>query len=127
MSLERWDAQTLSTQEHVIGRHKSSGAPLGKSIELDALDLRARDDRGRLVIPLNAHVRLASPEENWGAMMLRRSYAYDDGVVSASAGEPSGHDATPTFDAGLLFACYQRNPLLAFIGIFRKLATYSGL
>lgn len=127
MSLEHWDAQTLSAQEHIVGRHKFSGAPLGESTELDALDLGAKDAQGRFVIPLNAHVRLASPEENWGAMMLRRSYAYDDGVVSASAGASPGHDASPNFDAGLLFACYQRNPLLAFIGIFRKLTTNDAL
>jgi deferrochelatase/peroxidase EfeB len=126
ISLEQWDTQSLATQEKTVGRYKTSGAPLGKSVELDALDLSAKDEHGRFLVPLDAHVRLASPEENWGATMLRRSYAYDDGVDAAIEGESPNH-ASPTFDAGLLFACYQRNPILAFIGIFRKLATNDAL
>ena len=127
MELEHWDAQSLVTQERTIGRHKTSGAPLGKSSEFDAFDLAAKDEHDRFVIPLDAHIRLASPATNWGAMMLRRSYAYDDGVTATSSGWPSGDDASPAFDAGLLFACYQRNPLLGFIGIYRGLANHDAL
>jgi len=119
ISLERWDTQTLGAQEKVIGRYKMSGAPLGKPGEFDSLDLQAKDGQGNLLIPADSHVRLASPQENWGAMMLRRSYSYDDGVNTVSNQAASRR---PTFDAGLLFACYQRNPLLAFVAIFRRLA-----
>jgi deferrochelatase/peroxidase EfeB len=126
ISLEHWDAASLGEQEHVIGRHKTSGAPLGKSSEFDALDLGARDSRGELLIPLDAHVRLTSPEENWGATMLRRSYAYDDGV-NGSIDHESANQVPQTFDAGLLFACYQRSPLLAFVAIFEKLARNDAL
>ncbi len=126
MSLADWDNTTVDEQEQIIGRHKTSGAPLGKSREFDALDLRAEDSRGNLSIPLDAHVRLTSPEENWGATMLRRSYAYDDGI-DGSVEADSFAQLPPTFDAGLLFACYQRNPLLAFVAIFKKLATNDAL
>ncbi|MGO9027739.1 MAG: Dyp-type peroxidase [Acidimicrobiales bacterium] len=123
VSLEQWDTVSLRSQERVIGRHKASGAPLGKPGELDALDLDAKDAAGRPVIPLDAHVRLASPEENWGVTMLRRSYAYSNGVVEQ--GDP-GRQA-PLFDAGVLFASYQRDPRLAFIPIFRALAESDAL
>jgi deferrochelatase/peroxidase EfeB len=126
IALDQWDAQSLGTQEHTVGRHKISGAPLGRSDEFDALDLEAKDEHGHLAIPVNAHVRLASPEQNWGATILRRSYAYDDGVeVSTAPGAPG--QLGGTMDVGLLFACYQRNPLLGFVAIFKKLAERDAL
>ncbi len=87
ISLDAWDAEHLGVQERVIGRHKTSGAPLGRPHEFDPLDLDATDDRGDLIIPADSHVRLASPQENWGSTILRRSYAYADG---ASGPDPSG-------------------------------------
>ena len=74
IAIEDWDARTLSEQEQVIGRHKVSGAPLGESDEFDALDLRATDSAGSPLIAVNAHVRLAAPQENGGQMILRRGY-----------------------------------------------------
>jgi deferrochelatase/peroxidase EfeB len=123
VSLEHWDAQTLRTQELTIGRHKASGAPLGRSDEFDPLDLQTTDTAGRPVIPFDAHVRLASPQENWGATMLRRSYSY-----SNNATPPQGSGAgAASFDAGLLFASYQRDPRLTFLPIFRTLAEKDAL
>jgi deferrochelatase/peroxidase EfeB len=58
--------------------------------------------------------------------MLRRSYAYDDGV-NGSIDHESANQVPQTFDAGLLFACYQRSPLLAFVAIFEKLARNDAL
>jgi deferrochelatase/peroxidase EfeB len=123
ISLEQWDTQTLRSQERAIGRHKASGAPLGRSGEFDALDLESTDRAGRPVIPLDAHVRLAAPQENWGASMLRRSYSYTNGV----APRPDSSSGSPSLDAGLLFASYQSDPRLAFIPIFQKLADTDAL
>ena len=129
MALERWDAESLGAQESVIGRHKVSGAPLGKSNESDVLDLDARRSDGSLVIPADAHVRVASPQENWGQMLLRRSYSYTGGTEVPGATARSSHTASqaPAFDAGLFFCAYQRNPRLAFIPIFRRLAEIDSL
>ncbi len=69
VDLDRWDDLSLEDQERVIGRHKVSGAPLGKARESDALDLATTSGSGRPVIGANAHVRLAAPEENWGQML----------------------------------------------------------
>ena len=123
ISLDHWDAQTLRSQERIIGRHKTTGAPLGRSGEFDALDLRTTDTAGRPVIPLDAHVRLASPQENWGATMLRRSYSYSNGVMQPQ----ESRSGPPSFDAGLLFASYQGDPRLAFIPIFKTLAEKDAL
>ncbi|MGO9344238.1 MAG: Dyp-type peroxidase [Acidimicrobiales bacterium] len=125
MSLERWDAESLESQERVIGRHKVSGAPLGMTNESDELDLDAKNADGSPVIPADAHVRVASPQENWGQTLLRRSYSYTGGT------EVTGDDATSplprALDAGLFFCVYQRNPRLAFIPIFRRLAQIDAL
>jgi deferrochelatase/peroxidase EfeB len=123
ISLEQWDAQTLRSQELAVGRHKATGAPLGRSGEFDALDLRATDSTGRPVVPFDAHVRLASPQTNWGATLLRRSYSYSNGVTPA---QESG-TGSPSFDAGLLFTSYQNDPRLAFIPIFHALAEKDAL
>jgi deferrochelatase/peroxidase EfeB len=119
IAIERWDAQPLAIQERVVGRHKTSGAPLGATRPSAPLDLDARDSRGQPVIPLDAHVRLASPQTNWGQRMFRRSYSYDNGLRSTPGG--------PMLDAGLLFVVYQRNPRVAFIPIFHHLARHDAL
>src|SRR5579875_847961 len=65
MQIESWDADYLVDQEHVFGRRKVSGAPLTGTHEFDPVDLRASAG-GRPVIPMNAHVRLASHVTNQG-------------------------------------------------------------
>ena len=80
MALEHWDNTETDFQEQVIGRHKLSGAPLGGTGEFDPLDLDAADSDGNKLIPDNAHVRLGAAASNGGAQILRRAYAYNDGV-----------------------------------------------
>jgi deferrochelatase/peroxidase EfeB len=116
MNLGTWDDTGLTQQERTFGRHKLSGAPLGGVHEHDPVDLRARR-RGALVIPADAHVRLASPEYNHGEQILRRSYSYVDGI------EPGTGSAA----GGLLFICYQRDPRRGFIPIQRRLAARDAL
>jgi deferrochelatase/peroxidase EfeB len=116
MLLDRWDAIGLTQQEDTFGRHKLSGAPLGEAHEYDPLDLRATRN-GHPVIPLDAHVRLASPVKNSGQRILRRGYSYVepiDGRADAVAG-------------GQLFICYQRDPRRQFIPIQRRLAASDAL
>jgi deferrochelatase/peroxidase EfeB len=124
MDLDQWDSTPVDTQERVIGRSKRSGAPLGRTAEFDALDLSAKDADGDPVVPLDAHVRIASPQENWNNAMLRRSYGYNDDALVAST--PSARE-TSTFDAGLLFVAYQQNPRQVFIPIYAELAARDAL
>jgi Dyp-type peroxidase family len=57
ISLEHWDRTEVDFQEQIIGRHKYSGAPLGKAKERDPLDLDRQDKDGNPVIADNSHVR----------------------------------------------------------------------
>ena len=100
MLLEVWDRSSLEDQEQTIGRHKYSGAPLGEQDEFDPLDARRRRASGKPVIPVDAHVRLASAQENDGVRILRRGYSFTDGV-DQSLGE---------LEAGLFFIAFQRDP-----------------
>ncbi|MDX6740851.1 iron uptake transporter deferrochelatase/peroxidase subunit [Actinocorallia sp. A-T 12471] len=97
MHIETWDRTSLAEQEEVIGRSKGEGASPGRAREHDPviLDRMAPD----------AHVRLAHPDTNGGARMLRRGYSFTDGT-----------DGLGRLDAGLFFLAYQRD-LDAFVRV----------
>jgi deferrochelatase/peroxidase EfeB len=115
MLLEVWDRASLQDQERTIGRHKYSGAPLGGGEEFEPLPLEAQRN-GHPVIPVDAHVRLASAKENDGARILRRGYSFTDGV-DESLGE---------LEAGLFFISFQRDPE-QFVAIQRRLGSLDAL
>ncbi|MFJ3934210.1 MULTISPECIES: iron uptake transporter deferrochelatase/peroxidase subunit [unclassified Streptomyces] len=110
MLLDDWERLAPDAQEKVIGRRKSDGAPLTGGTETTEPDLEAVGPDGSLVIPANAHARISAPEQNGGAAMLRRPFSYHDGP---------GEDGAP--DAGLLFVCWQADPLRGFVPVQRKL------
>ncbi len=126
MALEHWDRMKLGFQEQTVGRHKASGAPIGATDEFAPLPLDANDADGNPVIAENAHVRLAAPETNDGAQILRRPYSYDNGVNFVAERWPPWRQGME-FDAGLLFICYQRDPRTGFIKIFDKMAKFDML
>ncbi|MEU3858100.1 iron uptake transporter deferrochelatase/peroxidase subunit [Streptomyces sp. NPDC028722] len=110
MLLDDWEGLSLTAQEQVIGRRKADGAPLSGGGETTPMDLEKTDARGEYVVPLTAHARITRPDKNGGAAMLRRPFSYHDGI---------GPDGTP--DAGLLFICWQADPLRGFVPVQRKL------
>ncbi|MFJ9739368.1 iron uptake transporter deferrochelatase/peroxidase subunit [Streptomyces sp. NPDC101166] len=110
MLLDDWEKLSVPAQEQVIGRRKSDGAPLTGGSETTGMDLEKTDAKGDLVVPLNAHARITRPDQNGGAAMLRRPFSYHDGI---------DRDGTP--DAGLLFVCWQADPLRGFVTVQRKL------
>jgi hypothetical protein len=95
-------------QEQSVGRHKNSGAPLGRDHEFDPPDLTATRNDGDLLIPESTHIRLATAGSNEGAQILRRPYSYNDGVDFTIERWPSWRRGVE-YDAGLLFVCYQRD------------------
>ncbi|WP_193097750.1 iron uptake transporter deferrochelatase/peroxidase subunit [Burkholderia sp. Z1] len=121
ITLEHWDNTELGFQEQVFGRKKYSGAPLGGKQEFEALDLDAVDKDGNSVIPDNAHARLASPQLNNGAQILRRAYSYNDSANFYIERWPPWRQQTE-YDAGLMFVAHQRDPRKGFIPINEKLA-----
>ena len=110
MLIEVWDRVSLGEQEASIGRHKYSGAPIGKEDEFDPVDLKATDESGEPLIAPDAHVRLArqSDEEK----ILRRGYSFTDGF-DAERGQ---------LDAGLFFISFQRDPHKQFVPLQQRLA-----
>ncbi|MFY1677802.1 iron uptake transporter deferrochelatase/peroxidase subunit [Streptomyces sp. WMMC905] len=110
MLLDDWEKLSLSAQEDVIGRRKADGAPLTGGDETTEMDLEKTDEAGYLVVPVNAHARITRPDQNDGAAMLRRAFSYHD-----------GYDADGLPDAGLLFVCWQADPLRGFVPVQRKL------
>jgi deferrochelatase/peroxidase EfeB len=97
VALAAWRALPVPDQERVIGRHRDTGAPLGRDHEFERLPA---------TLPADAHAALASPRANGGAAMLRRSYSFDD---------------------GLLFMAYQQDPRRQFVPIQRRLAEHDAL
>ncbi|WP_338698289.1 iron uptake transporter deferrochelatase/peroxidase subunit [Streptomyces sp. Q6] len=110
MLLDDWEKLSSKAQEDVIGRKKSTGAPLTGGKETTEPDLEKTDANGDLVIPINAHARISRPDQNGGAAMLRRPFSFHDGF---------DQDGVP--DAGLLFVCWQADPLRGFVPVQRKL------
>ena len=104
MHIEPWDRTSLQEQEDIFGRDKGEGAPVGKAKERDEPFLKA-------MLP-DAHVRLAHPDSNDGATLLRRGYSFTDGT-----------DGLGRLDAGLFFLAYQRDVRTGFIPVQRNLAT----
>ena len=121
ITLEHWDRLAVNLQEQVVGRSKVDGAPLGASGEFTPLDLSAKDAGGQYVIPATAHVRLAAPAENGGAVIVRRAFSYNNGTTQFTERWPPWRQALE-YDAGLLFLGYQKDPRKAFVPIFDKLA-----
>ncbi|MEU9554437.1 iron uptake transporter deferrochelatase/peroxidase subunit [Streptomyces fumanus] len=110
MLLDDWEELSSAEQERVIGRRKADGAPLSGGGETTEMDLEKTDRDGNLVVPINAHARITRPDQNGGAAMLRRPFSYHDGF-----------DADGVPDAGLLFICWQADPLRGFVPVQRKL------
>nr|WP_267974780.1 iron uptake transporter deferrochelatase/peroxidase subunit [Streptomyces lomondensis] len=103
MHIETWDRTSLQEQEDIFGRDKGEGAPVGRAKERDEPFLKAMKP--------DAHVRLAHPDSNQGATILRRGYSFTDGT-----------DGLGRLDAGLFFLAYQRDVRKGFIPIQRNLA-----
>ena len=110
MLIEVWDRVSLGEQEASIGRHKYSGAPIGKEDEFDPVDLEAKDETGEPLIAPDAHVRLARHSEK--EKILRRGYSFTDGF-DAERGQ---------LDAGLFFISFQRDAHKQFVPLQERLA-----
>ena len=121
IALEHWDRMRTNFQERTFGRHKLTGAPLGKKNESDALDFEAADKDGNPLTPINAHVRLAAAQSNSGARVLRRPYSYNDGVSYTAERWPPWRQGI-AYDAGLFFICYQRDPREGFVRIYERMS-----
>ncbi|MFO6453798.1 MULTISPECIES: iron uptake transporter deferrochelatase/peroxidase subunit [unclassified Aeromicrobium] len=111
MLIESWDRVRLEEQEAIIGRDKGEGAPLSGGSEFTEADFDVVSTQaGGPAIPMTAHLRLAHPDQNGGARLLRRGYNYVE-----------GNNDLGQLNAGLFFLAYGRSPQ-QFIDIQRSLA-----
>ena len=111
MLMRTWDESVLSEQEDVMGRRRATGAPFGGTRETDPVD--------NAVTPLTSHVRVANPRtgaDSENERILRRGYSFHDGIA-----------ADGSFDAGLAFIAYQRDPRRQFITMQTRLAANDAL
>ena len=135
MKTANWDLTARDRQDAVIGRRRSDGSPLTGRNEFDEPDLDATTASGTTVIAPDAHIRRAH-----GFSMLRRSYNYDYGFLTAIAGgspdpleHPDNHPHAPgtedhhhgghgKLDVGLLFCAYGNDPDGQFIAAQQRMA-----
>lgn len=114
MDMDKWDILDRPTREVVAGRTLSNGAPLGQENEFDVADLEKTDEYGLPYIDPKSHMALAMPpKEHPNQKILRRVYNYDLALESRGEG---------TANTGLVFICYQKDPLKQFNEIQKRLA-----
>lgn len=111
MMIETWDRTSLTEQEAIIGRTKGTGAPLTGKHEFDEPEFDTVGADKEPVIGKVSHLRLAHPDFNGGARLLRRGYNFVDGT-----------DGLGRLDAGLFFLAFQRDPRKQFVPVQRNLA-----
>ncbi|MDO4609481.1 Dyp-type peroxidase [Corynebacterium sp.] len=106
MDIDGWDILDRGSREEVAGRRLDTGAPLGQENEHDPADLSKTDEYGLPVIDPRSHMARSMPEDGKpGLQMLRRPYQYD------LPPDPNGRFTSNT---GLIFAAYQKDPLLQY-------------
>jgi deferrochelatase/peroxidase EfeB len=111
MTIETWDRTALREQQRIIGRDKGAGAPLSGGTEFSGPNFGKKDATGSPVIDTDAHLRLAHPDQNNGAVLLRRGYNFVE-----------GNDDLGRLNAGLFFLAFQRDPRTQFVPIQLSLA-----
>lgn len=107
MELDTWDMVDRPGREQTIGRRLTDGSPLSAPAETATehtpVDFEATNALGLPIISAAAHIRRAHSTDP-GERIFRQVVNYVDG-----------------HESGLLFGCYQRDPLKQFVPIQQRL------
>lgn len=112
MDVDTWDELTREEQERSVGRRLADGTPLTGGSETDDVDLAARDDEGRPVVALDAHVRRSHPSMHGSRRIFRKGANWTREVAG-----PRG----AVVESGLLFASFQADLAEQFVPLQRSL------
>ncbi|MGW4423232.1 Dyp-type peroxidase [Streptosporangium sp. NPDC004631] len=109
LAQQLWDADSVTTQERVIGRRHDGTWLDGTPAEEQP---RFAADPTGATTPLDAHARRANPRTPGvePPKLIRRSYSY-----------LRGRDRYGRLDEGLIFVCYQADPVREFETVQRRL------
>lgn len=96
-----------------MGRFLDSGAPLSGTDEFDPADFDATDEIGLPIIDPRSHMALAAPPLDIPNQRIRRrAYNFSEPPIPGS-GQSS--------NTGLVFVCFQQNPVQQFVPIQQRL------
>ena len=114
MNLDTWELLDRASREEALGRTLDTGAPLsGGSSESDLADISVTDEFGLPKIDPKSHMALSMPPEDHPEQKLRRrAYNYMEPPVPGSE---------QLSNAGLMFICFQKDPLAQFVPIQMRL------
>ena len=109
MNMDTWEMLDRTSREVSMGRSLHNGAPLTGTEEFDEPDFAAVDKYGLPVIDKDSHVpRAHHPDQK----LLRRPYNYD------LPPEPGSEQLS---NSGLVFICYQQDPVRQYVPIQQRL------
>lgn len=125
MNLDTWELLDRTSREVVIGRDLENGAPLSGGDEFTDIDPKKTDRIGLPVIdPMSHAARAKAPAGKPEQVIKRRPYQYSlppDPQVAAAMTRPD--DEAPIIsNVGLVFICFQKDPLKQFDPIQKRLA-----
>lgn len=84
IDVARFRAMSVADREAVFGRHLADGSPLSGGGPDAQIDTEAKTAEGEFVVPAHAHARAAHPSFTGSALMLRRSYSFEDDTATGS-------------------------------------------
>ena len=111
--MEEWDKLDLLSRNLVFGRDQTTGAPLSGGDEKTDADYKKTDDTGLPVIDPNSHMAKSANSMLHGPdQFRRRAYNYD---LAPAPGQ------TFKSNQGLIFICFQKDPIAQFTTIQDRL------
>lgn len=113
MNMDTWEMLDRGSREESVGRRLDNGAPLTGEDEFDEPDYAAVDKYGLPIIDKDSHMARSKPADGHPEQrLLRRAYNYD------LAPEPGSEQLS---NSGLVFICFQRDPITQFTAIQERL------